>query len=163
MDNGTITQTERKAIMNINGHSSRTTEDYYLLKDRCNDAKNGAVMFNALLNDVNISIPSDTETDFDKALQRTPPQRLLGDSHQLSPWNLSISASKPWGTMHPSPLTSETVAAPRRVQWSPDELEYIARWVKQNEGDNRDNKVSRCLAKIRSDPTARGMCKFPCY
>lgn len=160
VDEGTITQTQRTAIRNINGHSSQTTEDYYILKDRWTDANNGKAMFDALLGDTNDANLSGTDTM--DALPDTPPQ-VLGNSYMsgtqlpLLPWNRSTSAVKPWGRLHPVTSTSETGAKPRRVQWSEDELQYIATWVQENEGDSRDNKVSRCLAKIRLDPTARGM------
>jgi hypothetical protein len=160
MDNGAITKTQRTAIMNINGHSSQTTEDYYLLRDRWTDAKNGREMFNAIVSNLPAETPMTTENM--DALPGTPPHVLSNPQFSdvqmsLSPWSRSSPVAKPWGILHPVPSTSETGATPRRVQWSPDELDYIAAWVEENEGDSRDNQVSRCLAKIRSDPTARGM------
>lgn len=160
MDNGEITQTQRTAIMNINGHTSQTTEDYYLLRDRMTDAKNGTQMFNAILNDSTGHTPLATENmDTSSA---TPPRlmsspQLSGGQLPLSSWNPSLSAVKSWGKFHPVLPTSETGGTLRRVLWSPEELDYIARWVKESEGDPRDNKVSRCLQKIRSDPVARGI------
>lgn len=124
MDEGTITQTQRKAIMNINGHTSQTTEDYYLLKDRRNDAKNGSVMFDALLHDSDIAIPSRRETIDTNTSLNTPPPQVLGSSQFassrspqfVSPWNRSSSAVQQWGTLHPTSATSETGAPLRRVQ-----------------------------------------------
>ena len=48
-EEGKINTVQRNAIMNLNGHSSRITKDYYIRKDRAKDVANAFVAFKALL------------------------------------------------------------------------------------------------------------------
>ncbi len=155
MDEGAITQTQRAAIRNINGHTSQTTEDFYVLRDRWNDANNGRSMFNAILNNTTNDTNMEEEEQLNSMNTRSPEAEVAPG--KLSPWNRTQAAIKPWGTMHPSfTSTEEAGIPPRRVHWSADEVAYIARWHTENDHDTRENKVSRCLQKIQTDPEARG-------
>ena len=57
---GDITNAERNAIMNLNGHSSAITKDYYIRRDRSRDVKHALSAFTAIKRQ---KIDSDSDSD----------------------------------------------------------------------------------------------------
>lgn len=57
-----------------------------------------------------------------------------------------------WGQDHPEADRSN----PRRVSWSPAELDYIQHWCIAHlaKGVTEDRIASRCLQAIKQDPSA---------
>ena len=121
-----ISPAQRAAVMNINGHSSQTTKDYYLRTAREEDARQGTEVRNAIIqHDV----------------------RLL-DSQALT----SASANKhAWGTAHPC----FTMHSPKRVKWTDFEKNFVVSYCNDVVARSPElgyQAVRMCLAFIKSDP-----------
>ncbi len=132
---GTITQSERIAVQNINGHSGPIVDDYYLKMDRNEDAFNGRAAFEKYLEKEGIP--------FDSGL---PPV----DSSDWNPKETLTHA--PWGTEHPG--YGKTTARNMRVKWSALEINYIREWIKHNNDCVAINRIAKCLIHIKSDENA---------
>lgn len=131
---GVITTTEREAVRNINGHSSATTERYYLKLDRCADAVNGRSAFEKVLNNVGLDYnPNRPDCESNWPAEETTDYR-------------------PWGTMHPS-FNKVSKSMCQRAIWSDDELNYLGRWIDKFGTDN-SCRVARCLHHIYQDESA---------
>jgi hypothetical protein len=120
-----ISSEQRSAIMNINGHTSTTTKDYYLREARAQDARHGSEVCEAIVSH-NVQL--------------------------LSPIDRQVAAANKyeWGTEHPC-----YEASGERVTWSDFEKEFVINWCTDivNETPGLEYKVVRmCLAHIKSDP-----------
>ena len=60
---GVITAEERASVMNINGHSSQVTKDYYVREERLEDVRNGCAAFRKLAGSVQLHTPENVEED----------------------------------------------------------------------------------------------------
>ena len=122
-----ISMEQRSAIMNINGHSSQTTKDYYLREAREQDARHGVEVCEAILqHDVQLLCTEDRKT--------------------------AVNSKYAWGTEHPS--YHVTTAA--RVQWTDFEKNFVVNWCKQIVATNSELEykvVRMCLDHIKTDPT----------
>lgn len=132
---GFISEVEREAVRNINGHSSQIVDDFYLKLDRNADAHNGRLAFEKLLKRDGIEY---------NAQQIDNPK-----------WHFKDELTHaPWGTTHPSyeKLSGRNV----RIKWSDEELQYIKDWIcKSNQVVVASaNRVAKCLKHIQDDHKA---------
>lgn len=133
INTGEITPVQRHAVSNINGHSGKTTQDYYVLQERHKDVQNGITMFDQLVS-----------TDL---------ASIWDDSVQFENYPVPDITSKQWGTDHPSYDSSNS--NPRRVIWSSAEINYIKNWMqKEFNREPKETRVKRCLQHIKSDDGA---------
>jgi hypothetical protein len=121
---GKISESDRTAISNINGHSSKTTESYYLQSDRDSDVFKGRNIFHRLESDLGIE---DKESDEDNFLRQSnnswiPLQIVMPD----------------WGTSHPDYKKRPKML---RAKWSKDEIDYIREWCVQKLEENHEIKA----------------------
>jgi hypothetical protein len=120
-----INAEQRSAIMNINGHTSQTTRDYYLRDAREQDARHGVEVRDAIIaHDV----------------------QLLGVADRRS----AASAHYAWGTEHPCCGVND-----ERAKWTDFEKNFVVNWCKGVVTANPEvdyKVVSMCLAHIKADP-----------
>jgi hypothetical protein len=121
-----ISPAQRAAVMNINGHSSQTTKDYYLRTAREEDARRGSEVRNAILqHDV----------------------QLL-DAQARSTASANMHA---WGTAHPC----FSAPSPKRVKWTDFEKEFVVSYCNDVVARSPElgyKAVGMCLDFIKSDP-----------
>jgi hypothetical protein len=125
---GKISKSDCEAISNINGHSSRTTESYYLQIDRDADVYNARKMFRSLEQELGIEELGPVPDIFEKKNQ--------------SSW-IPVQISIPnWGTSHPDYQKRPKMV---RAKWTEKEIEYIGNWctnqLEENYG-SRSNIIS---------------------
>ncbi len=135
-----ISETEREAVKNINGHSSQTVKDYYLLLDRNEDAKNGTKAFRKIFDSEGLQD--------DKCDNNTFDDEAGGENMPIS----DCLSHAPWGTAHPS--FNKSTLMNKRVKWSNNEVNYIRNWISMQPNPNESNRVSKCLRHIKNDPKA---------
>lgn len=120
-----INAEQRSAIMNINGHTSQTTRDYYLRDAREQDARHGVEVRDAIIaHDV----------------------QLLGAADRRA----AISVYYAWGTEHPCYGVND-----ERAKWTDFEKDFVVNWCKAVVTANPEvdyKVVSMCLANIKADP-----------
>jgi hypothetical protein len=132
-DQGKISKIDRDSVSNINGHSSRTTESFYLQVDRDSDVKHGRTMFQLIQNDIGLeelSTDEFIETPFDESW--TPPQISMPE----------------WGAKHPHYKIRQNML---RAKWSKEEIDYIGNWCTKKLQDNieiRSIIISLCWKHI---------------
>lgn len=133
---GLISDVEREAVRNINGHSSQIVDDFYLKLDRNADAHNGRVAF-------------------EKLLKRDGINYNAQQTHDKPKWHFKDELTHaPWGTMHPffGKLSGRNI----RVKWSDGELEYIKEWICNSNHVvvASANRVAKCHQHIQNDHKA---------
>ena len=171
---GVITAEERASIMNINGHSSQVTIDYYLREDRLGDVRNGCEAFKKLAasashpsrspvcNDsIESAIVDDERVEYDFLECDTSDDRSLSNNI----CNLSfeeefglntdffLPAVVVFGEKHPNQNREA-----QRVPWSDSEVKIIGGWCKASlklHPDWKSTIVARCLNFINSSDDAR--------
>ena len=176
---GEITDAQRSAVQNINGHTSETTRDYYLLEDRVEDVAQARGAFASamceqqlepdmgFMDDILADLvegPSDAEDENSvdamiptsvPALLMTPPKPLPLPLHLLTPLPVSRgpqrSSALDWGTSHPDYLTEKPTA-----QWTQCEKQYLGLWCSRFKDNFPDasNVVAKCLKHLQSDQHA---------
>ena len=120
-----ISQEQRSAIMNINGHTSQTTKDYYLRAAREQDARHGAEVSEAITHH-NVQLLT------------------AADLH------VTATSKYAWGTDHPCSNATGT----ERVKWSDFEKNFVVSWCNEvvTRNPELEYKVVRmCLEHIKSD------------
>ncbi len=130
---GIITETEREAIRNVNGHSPAVCKDFYLKMDRNADSAHARNCLGTIYASIG-------ETYNANAL------------NPMESWEISDElAYAPWGTKHPS--FEKQTPKNMRVPWSDAEIRYIENWIKKEKilGGNR---VAKCLRAIKADENA---------
>ena len=121
-----INAAQRSAIMNINGHSSQTTRDYYLREAREQDARHGVEV-------------SDAIVAHDVQLLDAVDRRVATSSHYA------------WGTEHPCYGMDDG-----RAKWTEFEKSFVINWCQSAIADNPEVEykvVRMCLSHIKSDPS----------
>jgi hypothetical protein len=121
---GKITQSEREAVSTINGHSSKTTEDYYVKKNMRKTV-------------------SDSRNFFAQVTG-------IDDTNIFEENNLRIKAPD-WGSRHPD--FGKNGIKHVWTDEETNYLESIINKLLQN-NNNKTNLMSRCLKFIRTDPSA---------
>lgn len=158
-----ISQQQQTAIHNINGHSSETTKQYYILNNIKNDIAIGKQAFNQLFQSDNINVNSIISESSEstplkltlqtKALitpdmmnsQVTSDYSSIVHDEPLIPLNFSavedVNIYPPklsvidieWGSAHPNYMDIKRC----RAEWTEDEKSIIASWI-----DKRLNEMS---------------------
>ena len=80
---GAITNAERNAIMNMNGHSSMITKDYYIRKDRAQDVKHALSAFAAISRPATNQIVFESESETDDDEELVPVARKRSRHHSI--------------------------------------------------------------------------------
>jgi hypothetical protein len=123
---GTITSKERNAIQMINGHSSKTTEDYYHKHDRCAESKDARSGFSRL--------GVETDTDLEPDPIEWPQQ--------------DDCVTPQFGAKHPD-IGNDT----SRAKWTEAEKSYIGKFCSRTKKEHPHcyNVVAKCLQHILED------------
>ena len=171
---GTITHEEQQSVHAINGHSGKTTVDYYVMQDRTNEvtcarsafericSRTPAVSADALFDDAIPDVDFDAASCDDFTAPSTPlhtsPQRVAPTVPQratmshVDRWSRSDAlVAADWGTDHP-----DYGLPGRRAQWTREEVSYVGRYCEQKMLSNPDcsNVVAECLKTMLRDPVA---------
>lgn len=169
MQQGLITQEQRNAVMNINGHSSATTEAYYVMEDRTDDVYNARSAFDAAVEE-SITEQADAfydeggdDMDNDVATPSAPSSILLPTApHAMSPRSpfdprnrfaapVRVFAAADWGREHP-----DYESAKKKAVWTAEEKTYVGMWctnfIAQHPGATA--VVAKCLHYMKTDPAA---------
>ncbi len=171
---GKITDAQRMAVQNINGHSSATTKAYYLLEERADDVlcSRGVLAddLDAALGELAADLHDD---DLEAHLHAEPahlpvqlplPLPLPGSAVSPAPMRTGmIQAPRDprsftptpqlidWGTSHPDYNTSKETAI-----WTYEEKSFLGRWCSEYRAEYPDVKfvVAKCLKHIRTNSDA---------
>jgi hypothetical protein len=130
---GIITEEERLAVHNVNGHSSQTTRDYYIRKDRTEDAKLANNVFRQIIDN---SDNSDADDNDDIPANFEPEIDVFASNFVIQPVD-------DWGTAHPDYGTDG-----QRAKWTDLEVETIGNW---------------CAKQIRETPAIRPQIMRHCH
>lgn len=171
MQQGVITQEQRNAVMNINGHSSATTEAYYVMEDRVDDVYHARSAFDAAVEDsiaeqaeIFFEEGGDAEQDMDPVVNFAPLTPVRAPSAPVvpllrSPFDKSNRHSAParvlaatdWGRDHPDYETTKAKAA-----WTKEEKEYVGMWCTEflSRHPGASSVVAKCLHHMKTDPVA---------
>lgn len=173
---GVITAEERASVMNINGHSSQVTKDYYLREDRVLDVFNGCAAFQKLAasspqpsrntvvacdDPIEYSVIGDNRIEYDFLECDTSDD--LASSNNISDlsfeeeFGLNTDFFQPavviFGEKHPNQNSDA-----QRVAWSDAEVKIIGGWCKTSlrlHPEWKGNIVARCLSFINGSDDAR--------
>ena len=152
---GAISEAQRDAVSNINGHTSQVTKDFYLMMDRnadvcrAREALDTVMPMTTPLRDL---IHSPSAPAKDSMLRLESPPTWTGHTQDI----LRVAD---WGTEHPD-YEKRTVKgnnAVKRAVWTDEEIEYIAEYCTQKLRTNPDAKsiiVKCCFQHIQRDPDA---------
>jgi hypothetical protein len=162
---GLLSPVAREAVMNVNGHSSRITTDFYVRRDREKDVKNAFQAFKSMnANYLPIPNPNIEEKDFE----------IQSDIDDQSPVMLNFSTQQNFSpsmqmqtNLQPDLSSTETSnvadtlpASPMRIKWKECEINYVGEWcmrtLKANPA-NTTNIVARCLKHIKETPHVKAM------
>lgn len=177
---GKITDAQRTAVQNINGHSSETTKAYYLLEDRADDVlcSRGVLAedFDAALMDFAADITPE------ELLDHLPALPGLDHMHSAVPLPLQLRAAAgvPEGepparspTLIPRQYVRQQPAPPQAIDWGTrhpdynngskdtaiwthDEKIFLGRWCADYRAAFPEARavVAKCLQHIRTNPAA---------
>jgi hypothetical protein len=170
---GKITDAQRMAVQNINGHSSETTKAYYLLEDRADDVlcSRGVLAddLDAAIGELAADLHDD---DLEAHLHAEPahlpvplPLPLPGSAASpasvrtgmiQAPRNPRSFTQLPqlidWGTSHPDYQNERKDTA----IWTYEEKSFLGRWCSEYRAAYPEVKsvVAKCLQHIRTNPVA---------
>jgi hypothetical protein len=140
---GVITPTQREAIMSVNGHSSKTTKEYYILTNRKAEASHGRAGFSKM---VGLVTPEQLPVDDGE-----------GDNDNEQQFQVDIDELPiHFGENHPQRHKTD----PRsRAKWTKAEITYVGKWVERKLQFNPDitNIIAKCLDHIRSTPACHSL------
>lgn len=162
---GMISAQQQQAVQNINGHTSRVTQEYYIRQARNDDVTYGRAVFDTIgglqrSNQDNVTTAIVQPSRLEAALPVTPDTRSLdiplhsgSSSSFLSPTSPIQSDQYPvkeWGTRHPDFALGFT----QRCQWTPTEVQWIGRWIVKDTTDypHMHSRISRCLKALNAEP-----------
>jgi hypothetical protein len=168
-DRGEISTTERTALMNLNGHSSAITKDYYVRRDRQKDVQHAVSAFSVLSaspenNDYDDYDDEGDENDQNDEVTPTLSSKkrnhfFADDGNDESDEVISPTRSvkqrnqlfADYEVNAPQNILNKTQT---RVKWSTAEITFVGEWclrtLSRNPA-NQNNIVARCLEHIRSD------------
>jgi hypothetical protein len=164
---GKISESERSAVQNINGHTSETTRDYYLMEDRTEDVHHAGAAFGNHLDEILDDLAEDITI-----MDAVPvPQPLLVLSAVPPPLPLPLNplCSPPpahapsaalrgpavrGGARHPDFGTTKTTA-----QWTQEEKQFLGTWCAQYQARYPEvkNVVANCLHHILRTPAVHAI------
>ena len=174
-DEGKIDARQRKAVSNINGHSSATVDKYYMKRSRKHDVEHGKKMFEVpsankpFMNDRYISNQtrsSDNDDNDDIYDRYNSNQDESSDNDPIIEWDFGSSTKNQpftgkkvcvennnmWGRLHP-----QYAADTQRIKWSDQEKNYIRRWLENAGQGSSQHRVKDLLDHIRKDEHARAI------
>ena len=176
---GKLSRREKESMMNLNGHSSQVTHDYYIKQDRQRDVVNAFRCFDLInspesgrteqvpiLRHKRYVIQDSSEDENDgndeaftaiKFKRVTQPTELFAEFQPTERMNQVALIENMTETIESEPEPSHF---PMRVKWTEREINYVGRWCTKTLKDNPANNtniVARCLAHIRNDPTIVAM------
>jgi hypothetical protein len=151
-NNGLISGEDRVAISNVNGHTGRTTMDYYVQQNRIADARLSNNVFHQIIGGDN-----EVDTGFVGGGVSNPPPPAVqdviinnNDDHTYRPdFNTNIytlvapGPGTAWGSDHPN--FGQRVS---RATWTETEIATVGTW---------------CATKIRETPALRKQIVKHCY
>lgn len=144
---GDISLKTRKSVEAVNGHSSATVKNYYLLNDRTSDVHSARNFFSQAGSNPHLSAQREDDASSPFCL-RVNDDPISIDSSPPSAWAVSESAKHAsWGTSHPEHHRMGV----KKVKWSAQELDYVQNWIENDKQGDSNLAVSRCLAAIRND------------
>ena len=155
---GLISLQQQEAVQNINGHSSKITQEYYIRQTRNEDVSGGRAVFEAIANPqlqnvenvtaVTASSPTRQHVSSATAPHGAVVPFLFGTTTPVQPVQYSV---KEWGTKHPD----FALGIAQRCQWTPMEVQWIGRWIIKDTTDHplMRNRVARCLKALHMEPT----------
>jgi hypothetical protein len=161
---GKINEKQRTAVQNINGHTSETTRDYYLLEERVEDVHHANAAFGTdfglILRDLSEDI-----TILDAVALPVPVQHLpiplplsapppLPLPARLAPLTAQRGPSVQGGARHPDFGTTKTTA-----QWTQEEKQFLGTWCAQYQARYPEvkNVVANCLHHILRTPAVHAI------
>jgi hypothetical protein len=173
---GDITYEEQQSVHAINGHSGKTTEDYYILCDRTNEVTSARNAFDRISFPASHSpdgevyaagagtpesTPS-TDTPMSTPLGSTPHTRLL-PTPSTTPQRATAPYSWPrrdvlvaadWGREHP-----DYGEPGKRASWTDAEVTYVGNYCEAKLRNNPScpTPVAECLKHMHTDPAARAI------
>lgn len=160
---GKITEAQRTAVQNINGHSSEITKAYYLLEDRADDVlcSRGVLAndFDAALTDLVNDMDPDELLSYTapEPLPRPLPLPLPQPPAPSTPWRYAPSRSAApaaidWGTSHPDYNDDSKGTA----IWTQEEKSFLGHWCDnfRREFPEVKSVVAKCLEHIRTNAAA---------
>lgn len=165
--NGLVSQAEKEAVHNLNGHSSQIVQDYYLLEDqRENITSAGRAFDNLYFNRRGkkvttkvppAAVPNDDDYycgDYDDDDDFVVPNFNDFEATPAQPAAAAEDLYNDWGLKHPE----RSLTSNKRVTWSNAEIDYIRNFytktIKANPAAEK-TIVSRCLKAIQADQNAR--------
>jgi hypothetical protein len=173
-DEGKIDARQRKAVSNINGHSSATVDKYYMKRSRKHDVEHGKKMFEVLsankpfMNDRYDSNQTQSSDNDDNDIydRYNSNQDESSDNDPIIKWDFGSSANNQpltgkkkfiennnmWGRLHP-----QYAADTQRIKWSDQEKNYIRRWLENAGQGSSQHRVKDLLDHIRKDEHARAI------
>jgi hypothetical protein len=150
---GEISQEVRAAVQNINGHSSRITQDYYVRRDQANMVSQARNVFTGQAQ-AHLPQYDPGEEDWSDVQEpvASPPWQPHSAGGPMPGWPVADQLRPAdWGTEHPNYNSQGG-----KAQWTQQEVTYIGRWCEQEAAGTgwSTNLVARCLRFLVHDPAA---------
>ena len=165
-DRGEISTTERTALMNLNGHSSAITKDYYVRRDRQKDVQHAVSAFSVLSASPENYDYDDEGDENDENEEVTPTLSAKKRNHffaddgndesdeVISPTRSVKQRNQLFADYEVNAPQNILNKTQTRVKWSTAEITFVGEWclrtLSRNPA-NQNNIVARCLEHIRSD------------
>jgi hypothetical protein len=157
---GKINEKQRTAVQNINGHTSETTRDYYLLEERVEDVHHANAAFGTDFGLIVRDLSEDI-TILDAVALPVPVQHLpiplplplpLPALH--TPSAAPRGPTVRGGARHPDFGTTKTTA-----QWTQEEKQFLGTWCAQYQARYPEvkNVVANCLHHILRTPAVHAI------
>lgn len=142
LGNGIITGEERQAVKNVNGHTGRTTLDYYIRQNRGNDAK----LSNKVFKHISKTQVDEEESDENESEESDEDAKDEFDEEEILSLNLVSQKEKKdcWGTEH----VHFSEKGRQRATWMDLEVQTIGDW---------------CAERIRNTPALRSQIVKHCW
>jgi hypothetical protein len=142
-ENGTVSNSERNSILNVNGHKMNTMKKFYLKKSRVKDVCHVADVFDKIVPNHEFNA-SPLNVSYDSPLQIKDIYNIRNSTFE----NVNnINEDFTPGRKH------NHIGSPNfRIPWTQDEINFVGNWCKEHKDAN--NIVAKCLEYIRNDKEA---------
>jgi hypothetical protein len=164
----------KESIHSLNGHSGRTSKDYYQKEIRARDVRNARIAFNTLTGHPSSSSTTSSNPTTPHNIPATPHNTFNDEDDDtdndigsrfsnivtvpMEQWDNQAAApvynaADDWGLDHPEKDSENK----HKIKWSEAEINYIGRFTNyynQHYPGNR-NVMAECLNHLRVTPTAR--------
>jgi hypothetical protein len=155
---GKISESQRCAVQNINGHTSETTRDYYLMEERIEDVHHAGAAFGNHFDEI-IDDLSEDITILDAVALPVPQPPLVMSAVPPLPLRPLCSPAPRGpavrgGALHPDFGTTKTTA-----QWTQEEKQFLGTWCAQYQARYPEvkNVVANCLHHILRTPAVHAI------